>query len=647
MKALFAQLARDIAAEVIKRADADGNVPRSATFDIQQAAGELVRRLFLGRNGRGELAPFDTVGNGAVIPLSPFMRQLWESIRAAARIPVEQNAAILANKLPADVLTAMRLATRNPFVAAKQMVSEQVFRPNPLAAYEPPHTWVDPNGYRLSDRIWNVAALERRRLDLYLDTAIREGRGALTMSRELEAFLIPGRSLPATNAPYGTTASFDAMRLARTEITRAHGQAAQASAAMNPFVSGMKWNLSGRHPKIDICDQYARGGPNGDGVYPLGEVPIYPPHPMCLCTLTNSLVGDPDAMIEQLRADVQAAKQEFVNLAGPLEVERFTQLLLGQGLEVEYQGVTGRTITPPVVVKPPVVIPPTTIRPAIPPPPVDLAAEARRKVLEANAPYEARFAEIGRELVATEAQIQDLTRSLARLEESLQKRADTPGAAQIRARLDARRAERGPLLDRRRVLRTEHNRLMDEQESTLRRVVYVADPARVSMNAPGQDAATLRNWQRGTDEFNSLVSETVAPARRVDFVDIAGRAGYDPGTKVLHVQTGDDPRITVHELGHWLEDHNPEVHRKAVEFYERRTAGETLTHMGPGHRPDEMTRIDRFTSPYMGKEYTRNGDRYATEIVSMGIDRFYNQTAILARDDPDMFDFIFNLVRGN
>lgn len=328
LKSLFAQLARDIASEVIKRADADGNVPRSATFDIQQAAGELVRRFFLGRNGRGALAPLDTVGNGAVIPLSPYARQLWESIKAAARIPVEQNAAILANKLPADVVAALRLATRNPFPVAKAMVAEQVFRPNPLAAYEPPHTWVDPNGYRLSDRIWNVAALERRRLDLYLDTAIREGRGALTMSRELEAFLIPGRSLPATNKPYGTTASFDAMRLARTEISQAHQRASVVSAAMNPFVSGMKWNLSASHPRYDICDDLARGGPSGDGVYLIENYPGRP-HPQCLCYSTNVLIGDPDAILDELRSDTQSARPRFVNLIGPLLITQFVNLLLG------------------------------------------------------------------------------------------------------------------------------------------------------------------------------------------------------------------------------------------------------------------------------------------------------------------------------
>lgn len=608
LKALFQQLARDIAAEVTKRADADGVVPRTATFDIQQAAGELVRRLFLGRNGRGELAPFDTVGNGAVIPLSPYMRQLWDAIKAAVRIPVEQNATILRNKLPADVQAIMQNATRNPFPVAKALVAEQIFRPNPLAVYDAPHEWVDPNGYRLSDRIWNVAALERRRLDLYLDTAIREGRGALQMSKELEQFLIPGRQLSTTNAPYGTTASYDAMRLARTEISQAHQRASVVSAAMNPFVSGLKWNLSASHPRIDICDDLARGGPGGDGVYSVGDYPGRP-HPNCLCFATNVMIENPDAMIEQLRADVQAAKQEFVNLVGPLEVERFTQLLLGQGLSVERTGVASRVIVPPVVVTPPVVVPP--------PPPVDLAAEVRKQVIEIASEYEDRIAKLDAEM--------------GRLEIELLRKPDDRALQRLyRTTVDDRR------------------RLVEERDRRSREALYVDRPARVTMANLGLDRDLVDTWQRGMDEFNKLVSADVAPAQSVRFLDMPAltRSSYNPETKFVRMAVDAKERTVIHELGHWLEDHNPELHRKVVEFYERRTQGYPLEWMGPGYERHELTRKDKFIASYMGMEYVANGERRASEIVSMGLDHFFNQAALLAKGDPDMFDFIYRLVRG-
>ena len=364
LKSLFASLAHSIAAEVTRRAAPDGTVPRSATFEIQQAAGELVRRLFLGRTGRGELAPFDILPDGAVLPLSPYTRQLWESIRTVVRIPIEQTASILVNRLPVDILVALRSATLNPFVVAVAAVAEQVFRPNPLAAYDAPHTWVDPNGYRLSDRVWNAATDTRQQIDVYLETAIREGRGSLTMSRELAHFLTPGEELRRTTKPYGTTASFSGMRLARTEISQAHQRAFLVSAAMNPFVAGAQWNLSASHPRIDICDDLARGGPAGDGVYSLEAYPGRP-HPQCLCFPTNVLVEKPGDILDELRADIQSARAEFVNLVGPLQVDAFERLLMGQGLEtLRAAGPIGRVGLPTIVRTPP----PPVVR--TPPPPV-------------------------------------------------------------------------------------------------------------------------------------------------------------------------------------------------------------------------------------------------------------------------------------
>lgn len=329
--ALFARLAADTAADLTRAADADGNIPRSATLELQRRANDRVVAMFLGRNRQGELAPFEVLPGGRVLPLSPYMRILWAAITTATRLPVEQNGALLARRLPADVLAVMRRATVDPFRVARAEVAElEVFKPNPLAKYEAPHTWVDPNGYRLSDRVWNASARTRQQLDAYLDAGVREGRGALQMSRELEQFLRPDRRNLRTSAPYGTSASYDAMRLARSEITRAHGAAHEVSAAMNPFVAGEKWNLSPRHPKPDVCDDRARGGPNGDGVYPIGERPSYPPHPHCLCYMTNVLIENPGAVITTLRDDIRRARQELVDKIGPLKVEEFDRLLLGE-----------------------------------------------------------------------------------------------------------------------------------------------------------------------------------------------------------------------------------------------------------------------------------------------------------------------------
>ena len=146
------------------------------------------------------------------------------------------------------------------------------------------------------------------------------------MSRDLEAFLQPGRQLRRTTAPYGTDASYDAMRLARTEITRAAARAHEASAAMNPFVAGLEVVLSPQHPCCDICDQAAAAG-----VFPVGEIPEkyrIPLHPHCMCHYRNAMVEDPQEILDHYRDEIRSARRELTAMIGPVQVERFTRLLL-------------------------------------------------------------------------------------------------------------------------------------------------------------------------------------------------------------------------------------------------------------------------------------------------------------------------------
>jgi hypothetical protein len=105
----------------------------------------------------------------------------------------------------------------------------------------------------------------------------------------LEQFLLPTRANFRTRKPYGVNASFDAMRLARTEIALAHTRAAYEAALKNPYVTGIDWMLSRTHPKYDICDEYATIGMDGQRLrdpYPKlkARLPIIDSHPQCGCT---------------------------------------------------------------------------------------------------------------------------------------------------------------------------------------------------------------------------------------------------------------------------------------------------------------------------------------------------------------------------
>ena len=117
---------------------------------------------------------------------------------------------------------------------------------------------------------------------------------------------------------------------------------------------------------------------------------------------------------------------------------------------------------------------------------------------------------------------------------------------------------------------------------------------------------------------------------------------------------GSKENVVVHELGHWLEWVNKDIHRAIVEFYSERTKGEgfkSLKKLFPNlaYKSTEITKLDKFIEPYMGTWYSsggRLGRQEASEILSYGLQLFHENAARLAKEDPEYFDFIYNLVRG-
>lgn len=304
LTAVFGDLATDLVREIARHAGPNGTIPISATFELQRIMGERVTALFFGRNLFGELVPFIELPGGAIRPAAEFPRILRETARAVEDLAVNQQRNVI-----------IRVASSRPEAEALLRLNMPIFRPNPLARYDQLHTWVDANGHTLSDRIWRTAGMTRRKLDLFLDERIRQGQGALDMARDLEVFLQPGRTL-RTQAPYGIDASYDAMRLARTEITRAHSRAFERAAEENPFVEQLEVVLSGSHPKPDICDVAAAAGP-----FPKDAVPTayqIPMHPHCLCTYRNVMVPDPAAKLDALLANLRRPRMVQPALEAPL-----------------------------------------------------------------------------------------------------------------------------------------------------------------------------------------------------------------------------------------------------------------------------------------------------------------------------------------
>ena len=167
--------------------------------------------------------------------------------------------------------------------------------------YDALHAFVNTDGYRLSDRVWRADQVTRNRIDTLLAYEIRNGTAAVDIAKLLEQYLVPGREKIRTRKPYGKDGSYDALRLARTEVTAAAGRLTMAAAEANPFTRALQWALSLSHPDGINCeceDNASRDSGLGPGVYELGKVPRYPAHPHCLCHLRQVMMDTAEVVAD-------------------------------------------------------------------------------------------------------------------------------------------------------------------------------------------------------------------------------------------------------------------------------------------------------------------------------------------------------------
>ena len=293
-------------------------IPPSSENRVLDEAGTLVQRFFVGSDLRH---PY---GSDGVTPLAPYPRILNQWLAWVTYKVVQTHTQYMKKRLPADIERWLNVR-----------LSREQFNQNPLAGYEAPHTWIDPKGYRLSDRIWQTSIETRRKIDALIADGIRNGRSAIDMSKDLEAFLLPNRAGLKTDKPYGTKASFDAMRLGRSEIARAHSYASLAAGRANPFVDGWEWAESLQHPKFDVCDKLATIDSTGKRVrdpYPInGNCPVVvqDSHPQCICVNYTSVSQKPADVIAQLREQMEQGEPAPLT---PIDTFDFVKLLIGSYL---------------------------------------------------------------------------------------------------------------------------------------------------------------------------------------------------------------------------------------------------------------------------------------------------------------------------
>lgn len=166
-------------------------------------------------------------------------------------------------------------------------------------------------GLFLSDRIWEQGEKYRNTMRDIIQEAVATGQNAVKTARMLQQYVRQGAGTLARYYPkmmermagrVPGDICYEALRLARTEMTAAFGEGTIAAAQVSPSYQGMKWVLSNTHPVTDICDELAAADLYGlgAGVYSPGEEPPMPAHPNCLCTLVP-IHEPPDQFLNRLK----------------------------------------------------------------------------------------------------------------------------------------------------------------------------------------------------------------------------------------------------------------------------------------------------------------------------------------------------------
>jgi len=143
----------------------------------------------------------------------------------------------------------------------------------------------------LAERIYRNEVWMNGRLEDKINSALLRGLPAREFAAEARDWFSP-------STPGGIR--YAAMRLARTEINNAYHATSIHNAHEKPWINQMKWHLSRSHPKPDLCDRFAKGGRDGDGVYDVRDVPRKP-HPHCFCFVTP-IPPEEDAFLDALVA---------------------------------------------------------------------------------------------------------------------------------------------------------------------------------------------------------------------------------------------------------------------------------------------------------------------------------------------------------
>lgn len=240
-----------------------------------------------------------------------------------------------------------------------EAVEDGVFSPQLSTLLQVAGEYLYGDSLNLSARVWRVDREARDGIANVILKGVTDRSSAWQIAQELEAFLGANEDCPRWTSTrlYGRTktqiaqgdtsglvsrpcdgrgVSYNALRLARTELQKAHALATDRIMGAQPWVEKEQIHLSEAHPEPDICDDVAHGGEDGKGIYPKGEQEL-PFHPNCLCYKTAVLM-DKKEFTSRLNGWLKG-EEEWT------ELDRYASLVSGSRSQVSSDAI-GASLMP-------------------------------------------------------------------------------------------------------------------------------------------------------------------------------------------------------------------------------------------------------------------------------------------------------------
>lgn len=346
-------MADEVAAAIRRASQAARNSMRMLD---EEAAAEL-ERIYTEAADEVRRAIAAAGGTAARVRLDQ-LRELLARIDAVLQALASRRTEVVDGALQQAAELGVRPLTGEGLSATGRHVRPVLDGAQALRAVDDAVAWVQAfraeDGLALSDRLWRVDRGARDAVSRTVEQAVVQGWSA---DKAAQQFLLRGQAVPPSTqqaqaaaevgkvmqgadylADPASGALASSLRVMRTEVNRAHGEAYAAGAQQAPGFVGFRFLLSPRHPRPDICDLYARQNLHGlgPGVYPDRESCPWPAHPNTLSFIVAVFADEVSAADRAgrettLQALDRMAPELRAGVLGPTKATYFDRGLLTRG----------------------------------------------------------------------------------------------------------------------------------------------------------------------------------------------------------------------------------------------------------------------------------------------------------------------------